>query len=154
VLRLFCSPSYFRLLFEVDNPSFEDSTTTKRSFQNASPYLTTMDSIQATMTETTQAVSIPTIMAIVNGINHSDQCLHADTKIAEYISLIPSIQFHNQEERNNYSSVLFTIQEETPQNPSNSKSNLDGKIPLPSRMSSAKDRRSRKPQNVPTSSVT
>nr|GFT86673.1 hypothetical protein NPIL_587651 [Nephila pilipes] len=113
-----------------------------------------MDSIQATMTETTQAVSIPTIMAIVNGINHSDQCLHADTKIAEYISLIPSIQFHNQEERNNYSSVLFTIQEETPQNPSNSKSNLDGKIPLPSRMSSAKDRRSRKPQNVPTSSVT
>ncbi|GFT18489.1 hypothetical protein NPIL_518471 [Nephila pilipes] len=71
-----------------------------------------MDNIQATMTETPQAVSIPTIMAIVNGINHSDQCLHADTKIAEYISLIPSIQFHNQEEKNNYSSELFTIQEE------------------------------------------
>ncbi|GFT04049.1 hypothetical protein NPIL_182861 [Nephila pilipes] len=71
-----------------------------------------MDNIQANMTETTQAVSIPTIMTIVNGINHSDQCLHADTKIAEYIAQIPNIQFQTQEEKNNYSSELFSIQEE------------------------------------------
>ncbi|GFU58479.1 hypothetical protein NPIL_703741, partial [Nephila pilipes] len=96
----------------VDNPSFEVSTTTKRSSQNASPHLNIMDNIQANMTETTQAVSIPTIMTIVNGINHSDQCLHADTKIAEYISQIPNIQFQTQEEKNNYSSELFSIQEE------------------------------------------
>ncbi|GFT51029.1 hypothetical protein NPIL_425481 [Nephila pilipes] len=71
-----------------------------------------MDSIQATLTETTQAVSIPTILALVNVIDHSDQCLHADTKLAEYISQIPNIQFSSQEEKNNYSTELFSIQEE------------------------------------------
>ncbi|GFT84025.1 hypothetical protein NPIL_297041 [Nephila pilipes] len=71
-----------------------------------------MDSIQTTSTETTQAVSIPTILALVNVINHSDQCLHADTKLAEYISQIPDIQFSSQEEKNNYSTELFSIQEE------------------------------------------
>ncbi|GFT69249.1 RNA-directed DNA polymerase from mobile element jockey, partial [Nephila pilipes] len=97
---------------EVDTSSFEDSTTTKRSFQNASPHLNTMDSIQTTSTETPQAVSIPTILALVNVINHSDQCLHADTKLAEYISQIPDIHFSSQEEKNNYSTELFSIQEE------------------------------------------
>ncbi|GFS69970.1 hypothetical protein NPIL_387391 [Nephila pilipes] len=47
-----------------------------------------------------EAVSIPTIMTIVNNISHSDQCLHADTKITEYINLIPNINFNSQEEKN------------------------------------------------------
>ncbi|GFU25339.1 hypothetical protein NPIL_124211, partial [Nephila pilipes] len=42
----------------------------------------------------------------------SDQCLHADSKIAEYLHSIPQINFLNQEEKNEYSAHLCTIQEE------------------------------------------
>ncbi|GFT38904.1 hypothetical protein NPIL_615401 [Nephila pilipes] len=71
-----------------------------------------MDTAQSSTAETNQAVSIPTIKAIVSNITHSDQCLQADIKIEEYISYIPSIQFSSQEEKNNYASDLYTIQEE------------------------------------------
>ncbi|GFU23670.1 nucleic-acid-binding protein from transposon X-element [Nephila pilipes] len=71
-----------------------------------------MDTTQSSTAETNQAVSIPTIKAIVSNITHSDQCLQADIKIEEYISYIPSIQFSSQEEKNNYASDLYTIQEE------------------------------------------
>ncbi|GFU24986.1 putative RNA-directed DNA polymerase from transposon X-element, partial [Nephila pilipes] len=83
-----------------------------RSFQNDFPHIQTMDTAQASNTETVQAVSIPTIKAIVNNITHSDQCLQADVKIDQYISCIPTIQFGSQEEKNNYASDLYTIQEE------------------------------------------
>ncbi|GFS50911.1 hypothetical protein NPIL_204841, partial [Nephila pilipes] len=68
-----------------------------------------MDTNQA---DTVEAVSIPTIMTIVNNISTSDQCLQADTKLAEYINLIPHINFNSQEEKNSYSTDLFSIQEE------------------------------------------
>ncbi|GFT08170.1 hypothetical protein NPIL_249291 [Nephila pilipes] len=71
-----------------------------------------MDTAPSTTTETNQAVSIPTIKAIVGNITHSDQCLQADIKIEEYISCIPNIQFGSQEVKNNYASDLYTIQEE------------------------------------------
>ncbi|GFT54532.1 hypothetical protein NPIL_694801 [Nephila pilipes] len=64
------------------------------------------------MTETPQAVSIPTIMTIVNNISHSELCLQADAKLEEYITLIPQITFNTQDEKNNYASELYTIQEE------------------------------------------
>ncbi|GFS33178.1 hypothetical protein NPIL_475901, partial [Nephila pilipes] len=71
-----------------------------------------MDTAQSSTAETNQAVSIPTVKAIVNNIAHSDQCLQADIKIEEYISCIPTIHFSSQEEKNNYASDLYTIQEE------------------------------------------
>ncbi|GFT80195.1 hypothetical protein NPIL_626491, partial [Nephila pilipes] len=89
-----------------------ESTITNRSFQNDSRHVLTMDTAQSTTTETNQAVSIPTIKAIVSNITHSDQCLQADIKIEEYISYIPTIHFSSQEEKNNYASDLYTIQEE------------------------------------------
>ncbi|GFT36218.1 hypothetical protein NPIL_671551 [Nephila pilipes] len=57
-------------------------------------------------------VSIPEIQGLVNNLSTSDQCLHADSKIAEYLLSIPQINFLNQEEKNEYSSHLYTIQEE------------------------------------------
>ncbi|GFT78680.1 hypothetical protein NPIL_522931 [Nephila pilipes] len=60
----------------------------------------------------TQAVSIPEIQTPVNNLTTSDQCLHADSKVEEYLNLIPQISFLNQEEKNEYSTSLYTIQEE------------------------------------------
>ncbi|GFU24741.1 hypothetical protein NPIL_350171 [Nephila pilipes] len=57
-------------------------------------------------------VSIPEIQGLVNNLTTSDQCLHADSKIAEYLHSIPQINFLNQEEKSEYSSHLYTIQEE------------------------------------------
>ncbi|GFU43537.1 hypothetical protein NPIL_41981, partial [Nephila pilipes] len=68
-----------------------------------------MDTNQA---DTVEAVSIPTILTIVKNITTSDQCLQADTKLAEYINLIPHINFNSQEEKNSYSTDLFSIQED------------------------------------------
>ncbi|GFT45798.1 hypothetical protein NPIL_653711 [Nephila pilipes] len=71
-----------------------------------------MEENNSIMTETPQIVSIPTILNIVSNISNSDQCLHADAKLSEYIALIPQIVFQKQEEKNNYASELYTIQEE------------------------------------------
>ncbi|GFU05805.1 hypothetical protein NPIL_461311 [Nephila pilipes] len=60
----------------------------------------------------TQAVSIPEIQTLVNNLTTSDQCLHADSKVEEYLNLIPQISFLNQEGENEYSTCLYTIQEE------------------------------------------
>ncbi|GFS93731.1 hypothetical protein NPIL_507901 [Nephila pilipes] len=60
----------------------------------------------------TQPVSIPEIQRLVSALATSDQCLHADTKIEEYLNSIPQITFTNQEEKNTYSTSLYSIQEE------------------------------------------
>ncbi|GFU43020.1 hypothetical protein NPIL_390111 [Nephila pilipes] len=96
----------------VDNLLSEISFKTKRSSQNASPIHPAMEETSSTMTETPQAVSIPTILNIVNSISNSDQCLYADAKLSEYINLTPQIVFHSQEEKNNYATEFYTIQEE------------------------------------------
>ncbi|GFU19980.1 hypothetical protein NPIL_518421 [Nephila pilipes] len=57
-------------------------------------------------------VSIPEIQGLVNNLSTSDQCLHADSKIAEYLHSIPQINFLNQEEKSEYTSHLYTLQEE------------------------------------------
>ncbi|GFT99798.1 hypothetical protein NPIL_231831, partial [Nephila pilipes] len=57
-------------------------------------------------------VSIPEIQGLVNNLSTSDQCLHADSKIAEYLNSMPQINFLNQEEKSEYSAHLYTIQEE------------------------------------------
>ncbi|GFT39427.1 hypothetical protein NPIL_309291 [Nephila pilipes] len=57
-------------------------------------------------------VSIPEIQNLVNNLSNSDLCLHADTKIEEYLNSIPQIIFLNQEEKNEYSTHLYAIREE------------------------------------------
>ncbi|GFS58614.1 hypothetical protein NPIL_254631 [Nephila pilipes] len=96
----------------VDHNQPENSLKTKRSFQNASPPLTTMEEASFATPETPQVVSIPTIQNIVTNITSSDQCLHADAKLSEYINNIPLIAFQSQEAKNAYATDLYTIQEE------------------------------------------
>ncbi|GFS93735.1 hypothetical protein NPIL_507921 [Nephila pilipes] len=57
-------------------------------------------------------VSIPEIQGLVNNLSTSEQCLHADSKIEEYLNSIPQIIFLKQEEKNEYSTHLYAIQEE------------------------------------------
>ncbi|GFU56738.1 hypothetical protein NPIL_320571 [Nephila pilipes] len=59
-----------------------------------------------------QPVSIPEIQILVNNLITSDQCLHADSKIEEYLNSIPQINFSSQKEKNEYSTNLYSIQEE------------------------------------------
>ncbi|GFU49489.1 hypothetical protein NPIL_486761, partial [Nephila pilipes] len=102
----------FLVTIVVDHHQPEISLKTKRSFQNASPPLTTMEEASSATPETPQVVSIPTIQNIVNNITSSDQCPHADAKLSEYINTIPLIAFHSQEAKNTYATDLYTIQEE------------------------------------------
>ncbi|GFU18002.1 hypothetical protein NPIL_142051 [Nephila pilipes] len=71
-----------------------------------------MEETNSIITETPQAVSIPAIQTRVSNILNSDQCLHADVKLSEYIQAIPLIAFQCQEDKNTYASDLYTIQEE------------------------------------------
>ncbi|GFT31917.1 hypothetical protein NPIL_126251 [Nephila pilipes] len=65
-----------------------------------------MEEASSAIPETPQAVSISTIQSNVNNITSSDQCLHADAKLSEYINAL--IAFQSQEAKNAYA----TIQEE------------------------------------------
>ncbi|GFS99914.1 hypothetical protein NPIL_329901 [Nephila pilipes] len=71
-----------------------------------------MEESNSIITETPQAVSIPAIQTRVSSILTSDQCLHADIKLSEYIQAIPLIAFQSQEKKNTYASDLYSIQEE------------------------------------------
>ncbi|GFT66174.1 hypothetical protein NPIL_246341 [Nephila pilipes] len=107
--RFYC---YFQDLLStvVDLITTDTTSEPKRSFQNALPSITTMDT--NTMQEMPTPVSIPTIQNLVANITHSDQCLQADAKMEEYITSIPQIQFATQDAKNSYAADLYTIQEE------------------------------------------
>ncbi|GFT13741.1 hypothetical protein NPIL_646061 [Nephila pilipes] len=60
----------------------------------------------------TQQISIPEIQKLVSNLATSDQSLHADSKIEEYLNSIPQINFATQDEKNEYSTSLYSIQEE------------------------------------------
>ncbi|GFT01293.1 hypothetical protein NPIL_644441 [Nephila pilipes] len=59
-----------------------------------------------------EAVSIPDVVSIIQAINTTDQCLKADTRIAEYIAAIPLINFERTEDQINYKMDLLSIHEE------------------------------------------
>ncbi|GFS81916.1 hypothetical protein NPIL_61431 [Nephila pilipes] len=59
-----------------------------------------------------KAVSFPDVVAVIQAINTTHQCLKADARIAEYIAAIPLINFERTEDQINYKMDLLSIQEE------------------------------------------
>ncbi|GFU19366.1 hypothetical protein NPIL_671041 [Nephila pilipes] len=58
-----------------------------------------------------EAVSIPDVVAVIQAMNTTHQCLKADARIAEYIAAIPLITFERTEVQINYKMDLLSIQE-------------------------------------------
>ncbi|GFT78978.1 hypothetical protein NPIL_598961 [Nephila pilipes] len=95
----------FALVDSIRRSTDSNKSTTPIQVNTSNPYDKTSKVVH-------KSVSIPDVVAIIEAINSTDQCLKADARIAEYIAAILLLNFERTEDQINYKMDLLSIQEE------------------------------------------